>query len=80
MGYYLAIKNNEFMKFINKWMELEAIILSELTLSPKNTQGILKWGNVNGWEASKEMFKSLSHQGNANQNNPEITLHNSENG
>ena len=28
---YLAIKNNEFMKFLGKWMELEVIILSEVT-------------------------------------------------
>ena len=26
--YYSAIKNNEFMKFLGKWMELENIILS----------------------------------------------------
>jgi hypothetical protein len=26
-----AIKNNEFMKFLGKWMELENIILSEVT-------------------------------------------------
>ena len=25
MGYYSAIKNNEFMKFLGKWMELENI-------------------------------------------------------
>ena len=28
MGYYSAIKNNEFMKFLDKWMDLEGIILS----------------------------------------------------
>jgi len=31
--YYSVIKNNDFMKFIGKWMELENIILSELTHS-----------------------------------------------
>jgi hypothetical protein len=35
--YYSAIKNNDFMKFVEKWMELENIILSELTQSQKNT-------------------------------------------
>jgi hypothetical protein len=30
MKYYLAIKNNQFMKFFGKWMELENIILSEV--------------------------------------------------
>jgi len=33
--YYSAIKNNEFMKFIGKWMELDNIILNEVTQSPK---------------------------------------------
>ena len=35
--YYLAIKNNEFMKFLGKQMDLEDIILSEVTQSQKNT-------------------------------------------
>jgi hypothetical protein len=30
---YSATKNNEFMKFLGKWMELESIILSEVTQS-----------------------------------------------
>ena len=37
MEYYLAIKNNDFMKFLGKWMELENIILSDVTQSQKNT-------------------------------------------
>ena len=37
MEYYSAIKNNEFMKFLGKWIELENIILSEVTQSQKNT-------------------------------------------
>ena len=35
MEYYSAIKNNELMKFLGKWMELENI-LSEVTKSQKN--------------------------------------------
>jgi hypothetical protein len=35
MEYYLAIKNNEYMKFLGKWMYLEDIILSEVTQSQK---------------------------------------------
>ena len=38
--YYSAIKNNEFMKFLDKWMELDNIILSEVTQSQKNTHGM----------------------------------------
>jgi hypothetical protein len=38
--YYSAIKINNFMKFFTKWMELENIILSEVTQSQKNTHGM----------------------------------------
>jgi hypothetical protein len=37
MEYYTAIKSNEFMKLLDKWMDLEDIILSEVTQSQKNT-------------------------------------------
>jgi hypothetical protein len=37
MDYYLAVKNSELMKFLDKWMDLEDIILSEVTQSQKNT-------------------------------------------
>ena len=40
MEYYSAIKNNEFMKFLGKWMELESVILIEVTQSQGNTQGM----------------------------------------
>jgi hypothetical protein len=40
MEYYSAIKNNEFMKFLGKWMDLEAIILSEVIQSQNNTHSI----------------------------------------
>ena len=37
MEYYSTIKNNEFLKFLGKCLELENIILSEVTQSQKNT-------------------------------------------
>jgi hypothetical protein len=37
MEYYSAIKTNELMKFLDKWMDLEDIILTEVTQSQKNT-------------------------------------------
>ena len=40
MKYYSAIKNNEFMKSLDKQMELENIILNEVTQSQKNTHGM----------------------------------------
>jgi hypothetical protein len=35
------MKNNEFMKFLGKWMDLEDIILSEVTQAQKNTRHAL---------------------------------------
>jgi hypothetical protein len=40
MEYNLAIKNNEFMKFLGKWMDLEDIILSGVTKSQKKSLDI----------------------------------------
>ena len=37
MEYYSAIKDNDFMKIIGKWMDIENIILSEVAQSQKNT-------------------------------------------
>ena len=37
MEYYSAIRNNEVMKILDKWMALENIILSEVTQSQMNT-------------------------------------------
>jgi hypothetical protein len=31
MEYYSALKNNTFIKFVGKWIDLEDIILSEVT-------------------------------------------------
>jgi hypothetical protein len=36
MEYYSAIKKFGFMKFLGKWMDLEGIILSEVTQSQNN--------------------------------------------
>jgi hypothetical protein len=37
MEFHAAIKNNEFVKFLGKWIDLEDIILSKVTQSQKNT-------------------------------------------
>jgi hypothetical protein len=37
MEYYSAIKKSEFMKFLGKWIDLEDIILWEVTQSQKNS-------------------------------------------
>ena len=40
MEYYKVTKNNHFMKFLVKWIELENIIVSEVTQSQKSTHGM----------------------------------------
>jgi hypothetical protein len=40
MEYYSAIKKNEFMKFLGKWMDLVGIILSELTQSQRKSHNM----------------------------------------
>jgi hypothetical protein len=40
MEYYSATKINEFMKFLGKWMDLEGIILSEVTQSQKTSNNM----------------------------------------
>jgi hypothetical protein len=35
-----AIKKNEFMKFLGKWMDLEGIILNEVTQSQRNSHNM----------------------------------------
>jgi hypothetical protein len=37
MEFYLAMKSIEFMKFLDKWMDLQIIILSEVTQLQKST-------------------------------------------
>ena len=44
---YFAIKNNEFMNFLGKWIELEYIILTKVTQSQKNTHGM--YSLINGY-------------------------------
>ena len=41
MEYFSAIKNNESMKFLGKWMELESVILSQVIQPQKNAHGML---------------------------------------
>jgi hypothetical protein len=37
--YYLAIKNDGFTTFVSKWIELENIILNEVTQTQKDIHG-----------------------------------------
>ena len=37
MEYHSAIKKNEFTKFLGKWLDLDGIILSEVTQSQRKS-------------------------------------------
>ena len=43
MEYYSAIKNNDYIKFLGKWMELENMILSEKTQSKRTHMAYTPW-------------------------------------
>ena len=36
MKYYLAVKNEEILPFVKTWMDLEDIMLSEISQTEKN--------------------------------------------
>jgi len=63
MEYYSAIKNNDFMRFIGKWMALENITLSEVTQSQKNTWYAL----TDKWLLAQILELSYMHRTHENQ-------------
>ena len=40
MEYYSAINNEDILSFLGKWMELENIILNEVTQTQKDMHGM----------------------------------------
>ena len=61
MEFYSAMKNNDFMKFTGKWMELENIILSEVTVTKEHTWYVLtdKW--ILGKKLGILMIQLINH-------------------
>ena len=53
MEYYSASKNDELMKFLGKWIELENIILSEVTQTQKDIHGI--WVLPDKWILAQKL-------------------------
>ena len=48
MEYHTVIKNSDTMKVAGKWMELEKIILSEVTQTQKDKHGMYSF--ISGYE------------------------------
>jgi len=61
MEYFSAIKNNDIMKFMGKWIKVENIILSEITNHKKHTRYALidKWKLAQKLELLK--MQSMDH-------------------
>jgi hypothetical protein len=57
MEYYSAIKSNDFMKFADKWIKLENIILSDVIQSQKTIQFVL----TDKWILAKTKTKNLQN-------------------
>ena len=49
MEYYSAIKNEDILSFLGKWMELDIIILSEVTQTQKDMHGI--YSLISGYQS-----------------------------
>ena len=49
MEYYSAIKKNEIMPFAATWMELEIVILSEVSQTEKDKYHITYTWNLKKW-------------------------------
>jgi nitrogenase subunit NifH len=61
MEYYTVIKNNDCMKFTGKWMELENIILSEVTQTQKNTHGVYSLISGFAQKLTMPIIQSIDH-------------------
>jgi hypothetical protein len=61
MQYYSAIKNEDILSFAGKWMELENIILSDVTQNQKDTHGM--YSLVRGyWPKTKQENQKTNKQ------------------
>jgi hypothetical protein len=59
MEYYSAIKNKDILSFAGKWMELENIILSEVTQTQKDMHGMMHgmYSLISGYWGKKSKRK-----------------------
>ena len=57
MEYYSAIKNNEIMPFAATWMDLEIIILSEVSQIEKNKYDTAYMGNLK-YDTNELIYKA----------------------
>ena len=62
MEYYLAIKKNEIMLFAATWMDLECVILSEVSQTEKKKCHILYIWNLKGNDTNKLTKEKKTHR------------------
>uniref|UniRef100_A0A8C0W926 DUF1725 domain-containing protein n=1 Tax=Castor canadensis TaxID=51338 RepID=A0A8C0W926_CASCN len=66
MEFYAAMKKNEMLSFAGKWMELENIILSEVSLAQKTKNrmfSLISWANTTRGLDFEHMIKARAHKG-----------------
>ena len=62
MEYYLAIKKNEIMLFAATWMDLECVILSEVSQTEKKKCHIVYIRNLKGNDTNKLTKEKKTHR------------------
>ena len=75
MEYYLAIRKNEILPFAANWMELEGLMLSEISQSEKDRYHVFTllwnlrnlterrpWGKERGKNSHKQRGREASHK------------------
>jgi hypothetical protein len=60
MVYYSVIKNDEFIKFLDKWMDLKDVILSKVTKSQKNTH--VMYSLINGYQPKSSQLSKIQFE------------------
>ena len=60
MEYYSAIKNEDILTFVGKWIELENIILSEITQTQKDVHGM--YSLISGYWPKQNNIKQTNKQ------------------
>ena len=63
MEYYAAIKNDEFVSFVEIWMNLETIILSKMTRTENQTPYVFSHRRVMNIEKTWERGREQHSQG-----------------
>ena len=60
MEYSSAIRNDKYPPFASTWIELEGIMLSEMSIGGQTLYGLIHTGNIKNSERLKEKGEKMS--------------------